>query len=82
VHPKLIVAIVKDRRRSRPHGAVAGQLHRLCHKRLARMTWRRPISQRSRDLIRRQANQRVRASAWTLAAATPMLGITGKGGRS
>ena len=82
VHPKLIVAIVKDRRRSRPCGAVTGQLHRLRHKCLARKIWRRQISRCSRNVIQRQANRRALPLAWTLAAAASMFRVIGTGGRS
>ena len=81
VHPKFIAAIVKDGRRSCPCCAVTGRLHQSCHKCLARMIWRRQISQCSRSVIRRQANRLVQASAWTLAAAIPMLRVIGKGAR-
>ena len=82
MHPKLIVAIVKDGRRSRPGGAVTGQLHRLRYKRLARMTLASPDKPAPRNVVRRQANQRAHASAWTLATATSMLRIIGMEDRS
>ena len=55
MHPNLIAALVEDRRRSCPCGAVTGQPHQLCRKCLARMIWRRHTSRRSRSVVRHQA---------------------------
>jgi hypothetical protein len=77
-HPILIAALVEDRRRRCPCGAVAQQLYGLCRECQAVAVWRRE-TQRTR---RRGALNRTRAGtvrARLLAPAAPLLQIIGKG---
>ena len=78
MHPILVAALVEDRSRFCPCGAVFDQPNQLCRKCFASMTWRCGQSQRSRNIGRRPAHQLVGACTWILAAATLVLRAIGK----
>ena len=82
MHPKLIAALVEDRRKSCLCGAVIGQPDHLCHQCRVRQAWRRHTSRSPRSAVRRPADRQTRAWAWAFAAATSMLRIISKGARS
>jgi len=82
VHPNLIAALARDRRRSCLCGAVTGQPYGPCRRCLARMDWRRCTHGSSRRAVHRRARQQTRGPAWIFAVAMFMLRTIGKGAKS
>jgi hypothetical protein len=79
MHPSLIAALVEDRRRSRPCGAVPQHPYGLCRKCHARMEWRRRNAQPARYTARRRRGRQARECARILALATSMFRASGRG---
>jgi hypothetical protein len=82
MYPNLIAALVDDRRNSCPCGAVNDHSHQPCRKCLARINWRRQLSQRPRSVARHRASPPARAWPRTLGAIASILRIIGKGASS
>ena len=82
MHPNLIAALVEDRRKSCPCGAVDGQPQSPCRGCIARLDWRRCSDRPSRRAVRRHASRPTRGRAWIFAVAMSMLRAVNKGAGS
>jgi len=82
MHPNLIAALVEDRRKACPCGAVSEQPHHPCRKCLARLVWRRDARRPPPNAVQRSAARPTCARAWAFAAATRTLRVMSKGARS
>ena len=80
MHANLIAALAEDRRKSCPCSAVTEQPYDLFRQRPARLVWRRHTSRSPRSAVRLPDDRQTPARVW--AAATSLLRITSKGGRS